>query len=462
MIAHLYLKSTLMAVLGLLVSSMSVAGNVFVQTDPQDIPFGGTSQIGPNPSGYDVQTITYTLDALDTLTIEIVPFGVPGDADGDGNPNASSNPSVQDAPGVGTTEIVRVFLACYGPADPPDCVPDAQFIYSNNTLTIVGGAPGSASMAVTATAYVLTIPNISTFKGSLGGTALDFGAFSISTSLTDQQAPDFVPDAGGATTCQQITLQVPVVSKIPFDCDSVNKVKVKDKAGTDKDEIKITKAGFRLDAPNTVDLAVDEVQIRVDGLIFTFPPGSFEQKGTKPDYVFKSATGVKPKVEARLRFDKASWELSVHDGDATLIDNSNGVDVALMVGDFESVQNVTLDAKGKFKRDPKVSCRHVTSDSSDDGVPSLDKMSCISSMTLQHSSGVLVTKSRAGAELVHPNTVFSENATGDLAIVHTSCSACLQCGDVIGNFTIMEIDGLPGDKHAQKCLVPDASCSLLP
>ena len=83
-------------------------------------------------------------------------------------------------------------------------------------------------------------------------------------------------------------------------------------------------------------------------------------------------------------------------------------------------------------------------------------------MTVQHSSGALSTKTRAGAELLHPNTVFTDDATGDMAIVHTSCSACLQCGDVNGNFTIMEIDGLPGDKMSQKCLVPDASCSLLP
>jgi len=431
------------------------AGNVHVTTDAQDIPFGGANPIGPNPSGYDIQSITYTLDALDTLTVEIKPFGVPGDSDGDGNPDASSS-SIIDEPGVGTREVIRVILSC---SDPANCSADAQIIYNNNKLTVIG-TTDPISMGVTASAYVLTIPNFTTFKSNLGGTPLGFGAFNISASLTDFSIDDFVPDTAG--TCEAISLEPPVVGKDPFTCFSVNKVKVKDRAGTGNDEIKVTKSGFRLDAPNTVDLAVDEVQMRVDGLAFTFPPGSFEQKGTKPDYIFKSATGVKPKVEARLRFDKASWELSVKDGDATLIDNSDGVDIALMIGGFESTDNVLLDGQGKFKRDPKVSCRHATSDSSDDGVPGTNKLSCISSMTVQHSNGVLITKTRAAAELQHPNTVFTEDATGDIAIVHTSCSACLQCGDVNGNFTIVEIDGLPGDKLSQKCGVPDASCSLLP
>ena len=46
-------------------------------------------------SGYDIDVVTFELDVNKTLTIEIKPFGVPGDADGDGNPNASSNPSMR-------------------------------------------------------------------------------------------------------------------------------------------------------------------------------------------------------------------------------------------------------------------------------------------------------------------------------------------------------------------------------
>jgi len=446
------LRLFLPAIAAALWTSGAFAANTHVINDPQEN--------AGFLSGYDIKAVIFTLDANDTLTVDIEPYGVPGDADGDGNPDASSNPAIIDQPGVGGLEIINMGLVC---ANPNVCAPDVVFVYQNNTLTVTNPAAGPASFAVGASAYTITIPNFTTFKANLGGLPSLFGSFNFSASFTDPVPSDFAPDqVAGQTVCESVSLVKPAPPKTPFDCYAINKVKVKDKAGTTKDSIKVSKAGFRLDPPNSVDLAVDAVEMRVDGLTFSFPPGSFEQKGSKPDYVFKSATGVKPKVEARLRFDKATWELSVKDGDASLIDNSDGVDVALTIGGFESVETVFLSAKGNFEASPKRSCRHVTSDSSDDGTPGNNKLSCISSMTLQHSSGVLITKTRAGAELMHPNTVFSDDATGDMAIVHTSCSACLQCGDVNGNFTIVEIEGLPGDKLSQKCMVPDASCSLLP
>ncbi|RMF95425.1 MAG: hypothetical protein D6727_10755 [Gammaproteobacteria bacterium] len=445
--------TALAVVLALVAPGALLAANTHVLNDPQEI----TSFL----SGYDVKAVTFVLDENDTLTISIEPYGVPGDADGDGNPDASSNPAILDQPGVGATEFLNIGLVC---GDPAICVPDVNFTYTNNTLSVDNSAAGPASMAIANGAYELTIPNFSQFKANLGGTSSLFGSFSFSASFTDLFPDDFAPDvdANGAPVCEPISLEPPVVGKMPFDCFAINKVKVEDKPGATKDKIKIAKAGFRLDPPNSVDLSTDIVEIRLDGLVFQFPPGSFEQKGSKPDYVFKSASGVKPKVEARLRFDKATWELSVKDGDASLIDNSDGVDVTLMIGDYENTENIVLDAEGEFVGVPKRSCRHVTSDSSDDGTPGVNKLSCLSGLSVQHSSGTIITKTRAAAELLHPNTVFVEEATGDMAVIHTSCSQCLRCGDVVGNFTIVEIEGLPGDKMAQKCGVPDASCSLLP
>lgn len=454
------LYKTLIAATGLcLFSGIAAAANTHVINDPQEI----TAFV----SGYDVKTITFTLDANDTLTMDIEPYGVPGDTDGDGNPNASSDPTVIDDPGVGSTEFLRIGMVC---ADPTVCVPDLLFTYTNNTLTVNNPAAGPASMAVGANAYTLTIPNFTAFKAALGGTPANFTAFSFSAGFADNQVDDFAPDLDattGAPVCEQVSLEPPVVGKTPFDCYAINKLLVVDKPGTTKDIIKVKKAGFRLDPPNTVDLSTDMVQIRIDGLTFDFPPGSFTQVGSKPDYVFKSASGSVPFIKARIRFDKATWAIRVKKGDATLIDNSDGVDVALMIGNFESTENVMLSAHGhynqamKFERHPKVSCRHATSDSSDDGVPGYNKLSCLSSMTVQHSSGTMITKTRAAGLLVHPNTVYSEDATGDIGIFHTSCSQCLHCGDMNGNFTIVEIDGLPGDKMAQKCGVPDASCTIM-
>lgn len=446
--------------LALLNGGSAWAANQAVISDPQDITLGFLS-------GYDVQSATFTLDANDTLTVAIKPYGVPGDADGDGNPNSAAvGSTIQDDPGVGITESMSVFTAC---ADPENCNPDVMFQYANNQLTVLNlltGTPivGAATLTFDSTVYTLTIPNFTQFKASLGGQPINFGAFSFSGSGTDQLPEDIAPDTG----CAILSLEPPVVSKTPFECYGINKVIVDDKTGTTKDKIKVEKAGFRLAAGDTVDLANDMVQIRVDGLVFDFPAGSFVQKGSKPDYVFKSASGVKPQVEARLRFDKKQWELKVEEGDASLIDNSDGVDIALMINGFESTENVLLMPKNggklEYKASPKKNCKLPTdSNSSEEALPGTNKLSCLGSLTVEHSpDGTLITKTTAGADLLHPNTVFTDDATGDMAIIHTSCSQCLRCGDVYGNFTIQEISGVPGDKMSRECGVPDASCSLLP
>jgi len=437
-----------------------------------------SKEVGAFLSGYDIKSITYTIDENDVLTLAVEPYGVPGDADGDGNPDASSDPAIFDEPGVGSTEYLSIGLVC---ADPAICVPDVNMTYSANTLTVDNPAAGPVSMAVTATAYELTIPDFTTWKTNLG--SLDptvFGQFSFSASFTDSQVDDFAPDldASGVPQCDSVNIVKPDPGKDPFDCYHVNRVSVKKKDrkhgnGT-KGRVKIQKAGFRLDPPNTVDMSTAMVQIRVDGLIVDFAEGDFVQKGNKPDFVFKSASGASPKITARLRFDKYSWDFSARGVDTTLIDKSDGIDVCLMIDNFESCQNVMVTKYGNNSSSsdsgtaPRGSCKPAGTgggggNSSDSGTPGNNKLSCLSSLTLQHTDGTLITKTRAAAELLHPNTVFQNEATGDMAIVHTSCSQALRCGDDVGGgYTIVEIEGTPGDKMARKCNVSDASCSILP
>jgi len=427
------------------------ASNVHVTSDPQEI----TSYL----SGYDIKSVTFTLDANDTLTIEIEPYGVPGDTDGDSNPDATSNTQITDDPGVGSSEFIQMGMNC---ANPENCVPpEALIIYTNNTL-IVQPPPGvecNASMALTPEAYVLTISDFSVVKAAAGGTSTSFSAFSFSASFSDQAPEDFAPDADPVTfmpNCDQISLEPPVVTKDPFDCYAINKVIIKDVSGTTKDQIKVQKAGVRFPFAN-VDMNTAPVQIRIDGLAFDFAPGSFVKNPDKLDYVFKSASGVKPSIDARLNFDKSEWQINVTNGDATLIDNSDGVDVALVIDGYESTENVVLTPAGGnrlvYSLNPKTSCN-----TTDDGI----KLSCIASLTLQHSSGRIITKTTAEANLYHRDTVFTDDITGDMAIVHTSCSECLHCGDVYGNFTIVEMSNAAGDRMSGVCGDPDASCGAIP
>ncbi len=460
------LRVTMLICLGAL-SLNAVGQNTHVILDNQEI----TAFL----SGYDIDVVTFTLDANETLTIEIKPFGVPGDADGDGNADASSNPAIQDGPGVGPTEFIRIGLACQ---DPAACTPDVFYQYSNNTLMELFANPsaGAASFAIVGGAYVMTIPNFGQYTTDLGGIPFDFGAFNFSASVTDLQVDDAAPDTG----CEQVSLELPVVGKTPFDCFHVNKVQIKDKNGTNKDKLKIHKAGIRIDAPNSIDMNTDMLQLRVDGMTVDFSIGSFVEK--KPgDWVYKSASGSKPSYTMRINFNKDSWDFKMKDGDVSLIDQSDGIDVALMIGDYESEVHVAFTggshghgsggSHSGSHGSGRNSCRLPSGThghgSSDSGSPGSGKLSCISSMTVEYvPTGELITKTRVEANIFHPNTVFTETDSGNSGTFHTSCSACLTCGDVASDnpdFVVIEVQGLPGDKLAQKCGVPDASCApILP
>jgi hypothetical protein len=269
----------------------------------------------------------------------------------------------------------------------------------------------------------------------------------------------------------------PPSGKTPFDCYSVSKIQTKNKPGTASDEIKITKAGVRLDPPNTVNLATDMVQIRIDGYTVNIPAGSFVTIGTN-DYKYQTGTGVVPKVTVRLNLAKGEWEFSCKGCDVGLLTFADGIDVCLMIGSFESCTNVPAGGGSSHSSDnssddatgPVASCKlpssagsSGSSGSSDSSTPGPNKMSPISSITIEHISGKRLTRSRVHGTLLHPTTVFANSAISpDKATLDTSGGTCLRCGDPdsSGKFTIVRISGTPGDKLSKKCGVPDASCTI--
>ena len=113
----------------------------------------------------------------------------------------------------------------------------------------------------------------------------------------------------------------------------------------------------------TVDLSQDNVYIAVDGITYEIPAGSFTQRGYKKHFGYKSANGVIPQIQARLDFDKAEWTFRVKGSDITQIDNTDGVDVTLTIGDYAGSENILMHSKDhdgtklKYKRKPKLSCR---------------------------------------------------------------------------------------------------------
>lgn len=200
------------ALCGLLLSACmatsAYAANTHTIPDPQEIPFA---------SGYDIREITFTLNADFSMTADIYPYGVPGDADGDGDPNASTTAGIIDGPGVGPTEQLRIGMECGATDVTNGCTSNVLIIYGNNTLTVVNLLNGNdltpyVTFSVLLDRYVLTITDLNAFKATLGipSTAVNFGAFSVAASFTDSQVDDQVPDNGA---CEAVHLDPPQVAQ---------------------------------------------------------------------------------------------------------------------------------------------------------------------------------------------------------------------------------------------------------
>jgi len=192
-------------------------------SDPQEIT--------AFPSGYDIASVKFTLLDSVTLQIDVIPYGVPGDADGDGNPNTSSNPAIFDSPGVSGNEIIFMGMVCNYTAGAP-CEPNLNLTYAENTLsaTTATGIDVTAYITFqlldaipdplnTLDTYRLTINNLPAVKAAVLGAAatstVTFGAFSFSAHFDDAQPDDIAPDpdpSTGELVCEPVELVPPTTT----------------------------------------------------------------------------------------------------------------------------------------------------------------------------------------------------------------------------------------------------------
>lgn len=266
-----------------------------------------------------------------------------------------------------------------------------------------------------------------------------------------------------------------------FACYDVNKVEVeieKNKAG--KDKLEIQKGAISFNSGDSFDPASDIVQLDLNNGDFSLsiPAGSFEQKGSKADYKYKTGSGVVPQVKFRLNLDKAEWSVKVKKTDLSLFMGATNLTVTLMVGDVKGQTTVPLtvhkentnEQELEFKRSPRFECPKLRADDSSavNDVSGLGhghhRRSCMSSFTVTYRMGQPDQEvlSLFGGDIGHPETTLITTA-GPSATFHTSCSQCLQCGqtDVSGEFTITEISDATG-KMTSRCGNVDPSCDITP
>ncbi|MEJ2739411.1 MAG: hypothetical protein P8105_06250, partial [Dehalococcoidia bacterium] len=56
--------------------------------------------------------------------------------------------------------------------------------------------------------------------------------------------------------------------------------------------------------------------------------------------------GSGPKVEMWLDFDRGTWSVTVMNVDASSVDNSDGVDVSLMIGELLGSEHIEMNVTG--------------------------------------------------------------------------------------------------------------------
>jgi len=266
-----------------------------------------------------------------------------------------------------------------------------------------------------------------------------------------------------------------------FACYDVNKVEIeikKNKAG--KDKLEIQKGAISFNSGDVFDPASDIVKLDLNNGDFSLsiPAGSFEQKGSKADYKYKTGSGVVPEVKFRLNLDKAEWSVKIKKTDLSLFLGATDLSVTLMVGDVKGQTSVPLtpekdnadEQELEFKRSPRYECPKLRPDDSSaaNDVSGLGhghhKRSCMSSFTVTYRMGQVDQEiiSLFGGDIGHPETALITTA-GPSATFHTSCSQCLQCGqtDASGDFTITEISDATG-KMTSRCGNVDPSCDITP
>ncbi|MBT8126036.1 MAG: hypothetical protein KJP15_01020 [Gammaproteobacteria bacterium] len=179
---------------------------------------------------------------------------------------------------------------------------------------------------------------------------------------TPEPAPEPEPAPQPAPEPPPVPGPGPIDDDAAMACYAINKVKLHRHMSKNKDSLFVKNAGFRLPDGATVDLAQDDVSITIDGRIYAFPAGSFKNTGDGMLYTFKTGASVKPQIQASLDFAKSKWSLKLIHINARFVDNSDGVEIALSIGDYQGRENVYIESKNKhdsmlmFKRKPKTSC----------------------------------------------------------------------------------------------------------
>ena len=235
-------------------------------------------------------------------------------------------------------------------------------------------------------------------------------------------------------------------------CFDVKKIKIRDgkkhhrhwgSYGHSKSKIK---AMLRTSCPTGFDPTTSLISLSLDGETFEFPIGSFNQVGSSNKY--RAWIGGSPSLDATLNCDKGRFSFSARRADTSQIDNSDGVDVTLVLGAQTSSKNVTLQSAGHhyWWRGHRNVMFYHNSNPENCAVDNGEDDSHMHEFKVRHKhSGKIYSyfRSRGG---FGRSCMVHDTGSGNYAIFDTSPTSTVTCGSGDANFEVVGIEHKDGSK----------------
>ncbi len=240
-------------------------------------------------------------------------------------------------------------------------------------------------------------------------------------------------------------------------CYDIKKIKIRDgkkhyrhMGSYGNSKSKIT-ANLSVGCPTGFDPTQSLISLSMDGETFAFPIGSFTQVGSSNKY--RAWVAGSPTLDATLNCDKGKFSFNASKADTSQIDNSDGVDVTLVLGDSSATKNVVLQATGHHyaNRGQNNVLYYHNDNPLDCSATPEDEESDIHELKVRHRmSGRTHTykRSKGGYGM---SCLVSDSVSGQFAAFDTSKTSTLTCGDGDTNFEVVSIEHSTASK----------SCTLL-
>lgn len=237
-------------------------------------------------------------------------------------------------------------------------------------------------------------------------------------------------------------------------CFDVKKIKIRDgkkhyrhwgSYGASKSKIK---AALSTSCPDGFDPSQSLVALSLDGETFSFPIGSFNQVGSSNKY--RAWIAGSPSLDATLNCDKGRFNFSASRADTSQIDNSDGVDVTLVLGDTSASKNVVLQETGHhhWNRGHRNVLYYHNPNPTDCSATNEADDSDMHEVKIRHRwSGRIYTFKRAKGGY-GKSCLVNDALSGHFAAFDTSKTTLVTCGSGDENF---EVVGIEHSADGQSC-----------